>query len=686
MEKNNSELYDINIPQEYFNKLIQISEHYLNYVTSYNSLTKEYVKGIKNIHKIFDEKIKEAKNELQNNKKIDLSYLFLIVNSLPNINYSYLENQQFFIKGVENSIKALKKYIDEKKILVSKFLQNLNDTKQDLLIKINDIEKEKNIFFNSLTQTEKHVSEFYANKLKIEDYSKEHNNINNLNNGKNNNSNELKNLFLQNTTLEEQMNKSINESKNLEKNYISLITNSKIFKKSFVDSSNINYENIRNSSMDIFIELKKFIENIVILQKNCYAIPLKEIDSNLSKLILIKKEENTIIKKFSSSDITIEDNYPVDTKKYSLFSFKNNTDNNISNNTKKNNQPFIKIEDGIEQIILFENDIEFMTAKTMFNSFSLINNEYNINFDVEEEKRNTRKIISNLLLNIEKKYKKSDINKMLNKDNNIIYDEKNDIKNDDNKELKYVHENDIQILYNLLDKHYNRAIFLHTISQFRTSGKYCMPLKVFEILGKCLIIIIDTILRDEDYHCARSAIILSQTYFRIDKNKRCYLHTLIKDNKLFKNMEFWKKTLEVSILKEIIKNKKININNKKFDNNKIEKNESNIKNEINDELSDDKYSDIAFGQIASIVNSMIDFDINIKDIRSIIEPNIKLYKLNQNQRNNIELVINSKLNLDQNENTIQNNDNNNNNKDKNQEKLDNDINSGVDNNNNNNNE
>ena len=150
-------------------------------------------------------------------------------------------------------------------------------------------------------------------------------------------------------------------------------------------------------------------------------------------------------------------------------------------------------------------------------------------------------------------------------------------------------------------------------------------------------------------------------------------------------MEFWKKTLEVSILKEIIKNKKININNKKFDNNKIEKNESDINNEINDELSDDKYSDIAFGQIASIVNSMIDFDINIKDIRSIIEPNIKLYKLNQNQRNNIELVINSKLNLDQNENIIQNNDNNNN-KDKNQEKLDNDINSGVDNNNNNNNE
>ena len=685
MKEKDSELFDINIAKFYFNNIIQICEDYLKYIISYKSLTLEYVKGLENIHKIFDEKLKLNKNNIDKCKNIDFSFIFVLINSISNINYSFLENQIFCIKGMENSINSLKKFIEEKKVLVSKFLDNLNDSKHDLLIKINNLEKEKSNFFNSLSSTEKTVSDFYVNKLKIEEYSKNQNKTNN-------NSGELKNLFLENSNLEEQMNKSINESKILENNYKSLIFNSTLFKKTFIDSSNIAYENIKNISVEIVNELKQFIQNIIILLKNCFAIPLKEIDTNLSKLILNKEKYSKIIKNSFKSDETVKDKFIIGYKKYSLHAFNTNSNNNNinnsankinTNNQNKNNKVFVSIEDGNEKISYIENDLLFFIALKMFSSFSLIKNEYNIDFKFEEEKRTTRKIISNILLNIEKKFKKSELKKLIkeNKINNNIINDKKD-SNNEKKELKYIHENDIQLLYTLLDKHYNRVIFLQTMSQFRTSGRYCMPLKVFEVVGKCLNIIIDKVLRDDDYGTAKTAVVLSQTYFMIKDDQRYYLHNSIKKHKLFQNMKFWENTLDLSIKEEITKN--VNIKNKKSENkiqnqkdvNILDKsdNEGELKNELS-ELSKDKYSDIAFGQIASIVNSMIDFDVEINNIRSIIEPKIQLYNLNQNQKNNIELVIESKLNINDNEEMIENNINFDNKiNDKDEENIENNIN------------
>ena len=656
MEKKESELYDINIQKDYFNSIVEIAEDYLKFVNTYKSLTKDYVKNIKKAQKKLEEKMKITKVVLENNKNIDFSYIFIIINSFPSINKCYLENLHFFLKDMEKSISSLEKYIEEKKYLLSKFLDNLNDSKIDLQVKLNDLEKEKNNYFNNLTKTENAISEFYTNKLKIENYSK---NITNMNNP---NPNELKNLFIQNNNLEETMNKLINESKKSEKNYKSIITYSKVFKKAFIDSSNITHENIQSILFDFFVELKKFIQNIIILQKNCYAIPLKEIDTHLSKLILKKEEDDKIMKDlFSNTETKVGDEFPIVSKKYTLQTFNNNTDIY----TKK---PFLTLEDGLDEINYLDNDLQFYTAKTMFSSFNSIDDKYKINFEEEEEKRNTKQFISNILLNIEKKSKKSE-NKKNNKDkdkdkDNIINDNNiiNNNKENENKELQYIHQNEINQLYSLLDKHYNRVIFLQTISQFRTSGKFCLPSKVYEIIGKCLTIIIDTIMRDQDYHCAKSAIILSQTYFCLKDNKRYYLDNLIKKHKLFTNLEFWEKTLDYSIKKEIIKTNK---NKKKYSENKIKNdinNDINIKNEKEDEkekgnelkidLNKEKYDDIAFGQIASLVNSMIDFDINIKDVRKIIEPKIEFYKLTKNHKSNIELIIDNKLNMTKNGNEI----------------------------------
>ena len=213
------------------------------------------------------------------------------------------------------------------------------------------------------------------------------------------------------------MNKSINESKKIEKNYKLAISNSKIFKKAFIDTSNVTNFNIESISNDLILEIKQLVQQNIILLKNCYAIPLSEIDNNLSKLILNKEKENKILdKKFEKSNLKIKDKYQIISKKYPLQIF-----------NKKN--PFTTFEDDLEEISYIENDLLFYTAKTMFSSFTLIEDNYNIDFELEEGKRTTKKIISNLLLNIEK----------INIQSNLIsFNE-----NNDEKELKYVHENDI---------------------------------------------------------------------------------------------------------------------------------------------------------------------------------------------------------------------------------------------------
>ena len=441
------------------------------------------------------------------------------------------------------------------------------------------------------------------------------------------------------------MEKMIKDSQNIEKNYKTLIGNSKLFKKTFFFSSNTTYENIKSISYEIIIEIKNFIQNIIILLKNCYTIPLKEIDADLSMLIKNKEEYNKKFNNiFENIKEKVSDQFLIEAKKYSLKVF--NSDN-INH--------FIFEDDPNDDSNYIDSDLDYLIAKTMLSSFTFINEKYKINFDLEDEKRTTNKIMSNLLYNIDS------IDTNDEKENNIDNKEINDLSEKNNNELKYVHENDIKQLYKLLNNHHNRAVCLQTISHFRTSGKFCIPPKVFDIIGKCLLIIIDNVIKDEDYKMAKTAMILSQTYFKMDdKNEKYYLQNVIKDHKLFSNNEFWEKTLDNSLKNEINRVKNI-------------KKENEFKNEINIEDENiEKYNDIAFGQIVSLVNSMIDFDINIEIIKKIIEPKIEEYKLNENHRQNINLVMQNKTNTDNNDINIKiNTDKNENNKEEDTENKEN---------------
>ena len=111
----------------------------------------------------------------------------------------------------------------------------------------------------------------------------------------------------------------------------------------------------------------------------------------------------------------------------------------------------------------------------------------------------------------------------------------------------------------------------------------------------------------------------------------------IKENELFKGIQFWEEYLCYSINKEIMK--MLNV-------------EQNIQEDK--EMTDYKYANIVFTQILNIIDIMFEFNLGIKTIREVLEPKITVYRLNDEFKATINEVIQGKI-----DNTNQNNENNN---------------------------
>ena len=125
----------------------------------------------------------------------------------------------------------------------------------------------------------------------------------------------------------------------------------------------------------------------------------------------------------------------------------------------------------------------------------------------------------------------------------------------------------------------------------------------------------------------------------------------------------------ISLKEEINRIKKIKNQNEYHIENKIEDNNIEVENI-------EKYNDIVFGQIIYVVNCMIDFGINKENIKKIIDPIIEEYKLNENHKQNINLVFQNQLNANINDlsNKINGDSNIENNKDDDKDNINNDQN------------
>ena len=161
-----------------------------------------------------------------------------------------------------------------------------------------------------------------------------------------------------------------------------------------------------------------------------------------------------------------------------------------------------------------------------------------------------------------------------------------------------------------------KSYFLITLSKQRTKGRYQRSETLLKDLAEILNIILDSSEKEKDYESAKSCIILSQTfYFEKQKGKdkkKKYLLDYIKNHKWLKSLELWEGLTEFMIKKEIEKNEEINKKN----------NYSETPEQIKNRLSN-----IAFSQVISNSNSMIEFMFNKDDIIKVVDKFVKKYEI-----------------------------------------------------------
>jgi len=217
---------------------------------------------------------------------------------------------------------------------------------------------------------------------------------------------------------------------------------------------------------------------------------------------------------------------------------------NINNNK-------INIMQFIEKINI-ENDINsFINSKlTKFyppRPFQYI--EYNQDMFLrahKEYKYSMQNVISlKIMENLKQlfKYEKPKEEKEKEDNLNFINDTVNEIWDGNN-----YNKNKVEILFK---EHIYRLRFLQVLNQFRVEGIFILQLNSFQNFCMTLSSLLDMSVEDEDYECIKLCMILSQTFYLQDEEKKVLLQFGISLNKIWHEKKFWENIIEYSISDEI---------------------------------------------------------------------------------------------------------------------------------------
>ena len=394
---------------------------------------------------------------------------------------------------------------------------------------------------------------------------------------------------------DEQMNNVLSSTKKIEKEYKHAVKSTKLYEETFDSLYMSTLENFKKLSSETSNQLKESIVNFLVLLKDNVKMISMELESripNLTKIDEVKEIENIIMKSYSTKNKLIH----VKPDKYKLKCFQKTKEN--ENNSL--NSQILNLEDGFEDMILIIDETVINIYKKMKQNFELFEDNH-LNMDIEEEKFKCYQLTQKVL-NIERpKFK-----------NNIPTKE------------------EIEKLNDLLDKHYNRVVFLQQLSEFRTKGKFEITQFTFDILSKLLYTIVIKAEKSNDFHSIENAIIISQTYYmNLEKeNKKLYLQKKIENHNIFKSKNFWEEFLDFCINKEIVKTVSNDVKN------------GNILKE-NRKDTEDKMSNIAFGRIAPYVKNMKDLGLDKESIIQIVFPKMEKFRMNKDLIELVKNIINN---------------------------------------------
>jgi len=567
---------NVTLSLKYFHSLHKIYTTFLEYIKQYQFTSVEYHQKLILLNTTYKTKIYDISRVI--NEKLDFSVIFDFINTIPKIIDSYIENLLFFNEEVSKHINIFEDKSIEQIILTCE--SQFEDFKKDLKNQEEEINNLKNEFFSEMEKTEIKTYDYYFLEPKY-------------------NMNIPEKYKTENIITENEMNKKIIDTKELENRYKEKINEGRKKEKKFIENSKFHCENIKKFTNELMEKIKKLVLNFLMALKNNFKLPEIEINSYLPKLIKLNesiKLDEMMQQKFKNKKI---EKFLFNPEIYEMIIFKNKKKDKESKIIIEEIEDKIsKLEDGLGFSYLINDEISYLTIKRM-KLFELINIK-DLDLIKESEKIKMFQLTLKLFSNIKK--------------------DETEINNDINIEQK-----DIELIESFLKKHHCKIVFLQKLSKFRVKGNYYLNKKMFEIFSKFFNHILNDIKEDDDVFSAKNIIVLSQTYYTKENDKKIYLQEDVKNHDIFKNINFWEKLFNFFIEKET----------QKYKNSK----DINEINENNIEDNNNNYSKIAYGQIMTICNNMIEFGLNKNDIYKVIEPKIKYYKLDEDLINNIKCVL-----------------------------------------------
>ena len=575
MNLNCFEIENVTLSLEYFNSLKTLSSAFLDYIKQYHFLSVEFHQKLLLLNTTYKDNISEISKKIAK-KKLDFSQIFDFINSIPKILDSYIENLLFFTEEINKQINLF----DDKNIeqIVLTCETQFKGFKKELKNKVEEIDKIKQNFFNEMEKTEIITYNYYYLQPKYnsnipEKYRDE--NIYNIKEG--------------------EMDMKILDTKELENRYKEHINEGRKKENTFLENSKFHCENIKKFSNELMEKIKHLVLNFLMSLKNNFQLPEKEITSFLPQLIKLDKNiklDKIMEQHFINQKIgTFLFNPEIYKMKIFQRSKKNKENNDIFNEIE---DKIVELEDSIDRTYLILDEISLLTIQKM-KCFQLINIK-DLNLEEEKEKIKMNHLTIKLLSNIKKEYTEKE-------------------------ELLNITQNELDLIESLLEKRCNRIVFLHKLNKFRALGNYMVTKVLYSIISKYFIKILNFIKKDYDAFPAKNVIVLSQTYYMIEKEEKIYIQEDIKEHEIFKDNKFWENLFNFFMNKEIQKLRK------SFD--------------LNEEKSDEKshYNKLAFGQIMTICNNMLEFGYNKDDIYKFIEPKIKYYNLDEISISSIKCVL-----------------------------------------------
>ena len=577
---------------EMFEIVKEAAEEYCQYVKKYKEYTYLYYEKIS--------KLTYNKKEVKN-KSIKISPIFSIIDKVPNLVTLQVEGLKRFINSFDIVLKQLEDIFKNEQNSLEEPRKSFDENKKKY--KLNKVKNKK--LMESFSSFEKKVIKYQLSKKEKEKENKD-------------------------KEMRENINNNINEIKNYEKEFLNINKDDNNYHIVFQDESIQNIDKIKLHIGSILQNLNTNIIFFLVHFNQCYSPSIefikKENNEQINTSDLIN--DNLILKIYNSEEFPT-DKYNIKILNNSDLSMLSDSIDDIDDtNIKDENQKLsgfsffygkkkLKDDDIISQ--LNRSDM-IEIVKKFYDNFKMVNKD---KFDISiEEKKVETKILSDKMLLMKKFQKKKG-----------SIEEK-------------ITEEEKQRLFLMLQDKENRMIFLRRLNKIRTYGNFEYPKKVIDDIINIFLIILDNIYDEKDIFSFQLSLILSQTFYFIEKDEKKYIFKFTKFHKIYKCEEMWRNSLDYFINQEIGKFNKISMN-------------------LNMKQFKKKIDELIFAQLIANTNNMLEFDLDISTIEKINSDILNKYEINEDSKKIILMnIIENKKNANKNENNIIIENNNNNIKEK----------------------